>query len=135
MRRSTLLVLVLSLCAALPLAAQKFTGTIQGTVTDQAGAVVPDAEVTVTNAGTGESRVTKTSSNGDYAVTDLNPGTYNVAVKAPNFKEFVSKGNQLFVSSTTTVNANLAVGSTTEQMTVEANAVQVETSSGAVGNV
>jgi hypothetical protein len=135
MRRFTWLVLALSLCAALPLAAQKFTGTISGVVTDQAGAVVPSADVTVTNAGTGDTRTAKTGSGGEYAITDLNPGTYDVTIKAPNFKEFISKGNQLFVSSTTTVNASLAVGSTTEQMTVEANAVQVETTSGAVGNV
>jgi hypothetical protein len=135
MRRFTWLVLALSLCATLPLAAQKFTGTISGVVNDQAGAVVPNADVTVTNASTAESRTVKTGAGGEYTVTGLNPGTYDVTIKAPSFKEFVSKGNQLFVSSTTTVNASLAVGSTTEQVMVEANAVQVETSGGSVGNV
>jgi hypothetical protein len=120
---------------ALPLAAQKFTGSIAGVVTDPAGAVIPNADVTATNTGTGDTRTTKTGASGEYAILDLNPGNYNVTVKAPNFKEFVSKGVQLFVSSTATVNATLTVGSTTEQMTVEANAVQVETSTGAVGNV
>jgi len=135
MRRFTWLVLVLSLCVALPLAAQKFTGTISGVVTDPAGAVVPNADVTVTNASTAESRTAKTGAGGEYTIAGLNPGTYDVTIKAPSFKEFVSKGNQLFVSSTTTVNASLAVGSTSEQVEVEANAVQVETSGGSVGNV
>jgi hypothetical protein len=135
MRRLIGLVLAIAVCTALPLAAQKFTGTIQGVVTDQAGAVIPGADVTATNAATGTARTAKTGSAGEYAITELDPGTYDVSVKAANFKEYVSKGNQLFVSTTMTVNANLAVGSATEQMTVEANAVQVETSSGAVGNV
>src|SRR5436190_15816791 len=58
-----------------------------------------------------------------------------MSAKQASFKVYVSKGVQLFVSSTTTVNIVLAVGSATEQMTVEANALQVETSTGAVGNV
>src|SRR5215467_2483035 len=135
MRRFTWLLLAVSLCVALPLAAQKFTGTISGVVTDPAGAVVPNADVTVTNASTAESRTAKTGAGGEYTIAGLNPGTYDVTIKAPSFKEFVSKGNQLFVSSTTTVNASLAVGSTSEQVEVEANALQVETTSGAVGNV
>jgi hypothetical protein len=135
MRRLIGLLLAIAVCTALPLAAQKTTGTIQGVVTDQAGAVVPGADVVATNTATGATRTAKTGSAGEYAITDLDPATYEVSIKAPNFKEFVSKGNQLFVATTMTVNANLAVGSTTEQMTVEANAVQVETSNGTVGNV
>ena len=135
MRRSMLWLLVGCLGVALPLFAQKITGTISGVVSDPAGAVISGADVTITNGATGEQRTAKTNDHGEYAVTDLNPGTYTVTVKAPNFKEYVAKGVQLFVSSTATANAMLSVGSTTEVMTVEANTVQVETSTGAVGNV
>jgi len=128
-------VLACFLCVSLPLAAQKVTGTIAGVVSDPAGAVVAAADVTVTNPATGAVRTAKTSDRGEYAFADLPAGSYDLTIKAPNFKEYVSKGVQLFVSSTTTVNASLTVGSATEQMTVEANALQVETSSGAVGNV
>jgi hypothetical protein len=128
-------VLACFLCVSLPLAAQKVTGTIAGVVSDPAGAVISGADVTVTNPATGAVRTAKTSDRGEYAFADLPAGSYDLTVKQPNFKEYVSKGVQLFVSSTTTVNVTLTVGSATEQMTVEANAVQVETSTGAVGNV
>jgi len=130
-----LLLVVLLVCLSLPLAAQKITGTIAGLVTDQAGAVVSGADVTVVNNENGTTRSAKTSASGEYAIADLPAGTYNVSVKLANFREYISKGVQLFVSSTATVNATLTVGSASEQMTVEANAVQVETTTGAVGNV
>jgi hypothetical protein len=135
MRKSMWCVLACFLCVSLPLAAQKVTGTIAGVVSDPAGAVISGAEVTVTNPATGATRTVKTSERGEYTFADLPAGSYDMTIKAPNFKEYVSKGVQLFVSSTTTVNASLTVGSATEQMTVEANALQVETSTGAVGNV
>src|SRR6266436_4281145 len=135
MRRSIWLLLTVCVCVSFPLAAQKTTGTIAGVVTDPAGAVVSGADVTVTNTATGETRTAKTSAQGDYAITELPAGAYDVTIRQPNFKEYVSKGVQLFVSSTATVNATLTVGSVNEQVTVEANAVQVETSTGAVGNV
>lgn len=136
MRRSMwLLLVVVCVCFSLPLVAQKFTGTISGEVTDQASALISGADVTVTNAGTGAARIVKTNSAGQYAVTDLTAGTYTVSVKQANFREYIAKNVELFVSSTATVNAMLTVGSASEQVTVEANAVQVETSSGTVGNV
>jgi hypothetical protein len=115
--------------------AQKYTGTITGTVTDPQGAVVSGAQVTVTNQGTGETRTATTNASGIYVAPDLSVGAYTVSVKSPNFKEFVSKNVQLDASSTATINAALVVGGTGEQVTVEASTVQVETSSGAVGNV
>src|SRR6266436_4745310 len=135
MRRSIWLLLAVCVCVSFPLAAQKTTGTIAGVVTDPAGAVVSGADVTVTNTATGETRTAKTSAQGDYAITELPAGAYDVTIRQPNFKEYVSKGVQLFVASTATINAVLAVGSVNEQVTVEANALQVETSTGAVGNV
>src|SRR5256885_690970 len=137
MRSSLRLLLSVVCCVvlSLPMFAQKTTGTISGSVTDQAGAVISGADVTATNPSTGETRSAKSGASGEFSITDLPAGTYDVSVKQANFKEYVSKGVQLFVSSTTTVNAVLNVGSATEQMTVEANAVQVETATGAVGNV
>src|SRR6185369_1219750 len=120
---------------ASPVFAQKVTSTIRGTVTDQSGAAIANAAVTVRNQQTNSTRTAQTSGDGEYVVTDLDAGKYEVRVKLSNFKEFVTHDVELFVSSTNVVNAILQVGSTTEQMTVEANAVQVETSSGAVGNV
>jgi hypothetical protein len=137
MRSSLRLLLSVVCCVvlSLPLFAQKTTGTISGSVTDQAGAVISGADVTATNPSTGETRSAKSGGSGEFSITDLPAGSYDISVKQANFKEYVSRGVQLFVSSTTTVNAVLNVGSATEQMTVEANAVQVETATGTVGNV
>jgi Carboxypeptidase regulatory-like domain/TonB-dependent Receptor Plug Domain len=117
------------------LMAQKYTGTIRGVVTDPSGAVIPGVQVTVTNTGTGASRTATTGSAGEYVVPELTPGTYDVRFKQAHFKEFVSRGVELNVSSTSVINAALTMGSATEAITVEANAVQLETSTGAVGNV
>ena len=136
MRRVSSLVFLLCLFSSVPLVAQKITGTILGTVTDPSGAAVSGATVTVRNTGVnGDVRTTTTSSTGSYTFPEEDPGTYDVTVKAANFKDFISKGVTLDVSSNATVNAALAVGSATEQVTVEASNVQVETATGAVGNV
>jgi len=133
--RARLGVLSLCLILSLPMWGQKFTGTISGVVTDKSGAVVPNASVSVTNNGTGDVRTVTTNQAGEYVAVDLNPGTYTVLVKQSGFKEFVAKNVALDTSSTTVVNAQLQVGNISEQVQVEANQVQVETSTGTVSNV
>jgi hypothetical protein len=134
MRRISWAGFVLCLLVTLPVVAQQFTSTMQGVVTDPSGASVSGATVTAKNSATGEERTATTSNSGSYAITNLAPGLYEVHIQQANFKEYVSSV-QLFVSSTTTLNAALQVGSASDQVTVEANALQVETSTGAVGNV
>jgi hypothetical protein len=122
--------LALSLLVCLPLVGQKITSTIRGTVTDQTGAVLSGAQVTVINTGTADTRTAVTSAEGVFAVTELQPGVYEVRAKHANFKESVTKSNELHVSSDLVVNITLQVGSQGEQVTVEANAIQVETTGG-----
>jgi hypothetical protein len=131
----SMLLLSFSLWMCVPLLAQKYTGTITGVVTDQQGAVVSGAEVTIANQGTGGSRTMTTNAEGIYVVPDLEVGKYQVRVKAAGFKEFVAKDVEVDTSSTATQNAALQIGSTGEQVTVEGSTVQVETTTGAVGNV
>jgi hypothetical protein len=136
--RARILIAVINcffLLFVLPAAAQKFTGTIRGSVTDASGAVVPGAEVTIKSDATGESRTVVTNNQGEYVVPELLAGMYTVAVKKANFKEVVSRGVELHVSSTAVADAVLQVGNVSEQVTVEAKSVQVDTSSGSVGNV
>ena len=111
------------------------SGTIRGVVSDQSGAVVADAQVTATNPGTALSRTVTSTSQGEYVVPDLPAGIYNVSAKKAGFKEFLSKDVELHVASTTQVNAQLTVGSAVEVMSVEAAALQVQTTSAAVGEV
>src|SRR5207248_7801111 len=110
--------------------AQNVTATIAGTVTDTSGAVVPNAKVTVTN--TDQNAVIKTvntDAGGNFSATYLPLGHYSVSIKAPNFQTFRQKGIELHVSDRYTLNAKLYVGTTAQQVTVEAGGLQVETQS------
>lgn len=128
-KRSVGLLFIWSLVALFAVA-QNITGTIQGTVTDPQGAALSDVTVEIRNQGTGETRTVTSSNQGFFAVTELQVGTYDVTVKHPSFKTFVSKDVGLDASSVATVNAVLTIGSVSEQVTVEASAVQVETATG-----
>ena len=118
-----------------PLHAQKTTGTIRGVVSDPTGAVIPNVAVIVRNDGTGSVRTVNTNADGEYVAPELPAGTYTVTVKALSFKEAVSSAVELHVSSMEILNIQLQVGSTSEQVTVNASAVQVQTASAALGEV
>jgi len=115
--------------------AQKYTGTILGTVADSSGAMMPNVTVTARNVATDAVRTVTTNGQGEYTIQDLAAGMYEVKASAPNFKEVVAKNVELHVSSNATLNLKLQPGGTTEVVSVEASALQVETSTGAVGNV
>jgi len=119
----------------LPLHAQKITGTISGVVSDPTGAVVANATVTITNVATGLARTATTSEIGEYSAPDLPNGTYRIVVQAPNFMESVVEKVEVHVASTALVNVQLKLGSASEQVTVEANAIQVQTDSAQLGEV
>src|SRR5437773_11789745 len=87
---------------------------INGTVTDQAGAAIPDAKVTVTNVDTNVSKTATITSAGSYLITDLVPGTYTVKIEKTGFKSFVNKGVVVAGGETATANATLAPGTVTE---------------------
>jgi hypothetical protein len=118
-----------------PLFGQKITGTISGVVSDPSGAVVAQATVTITNLDTGLIRTVTTNEMGEYIAPDLPNGNYRITVKQANFKEAVTSNVELHVASTALVNVQLQMGQTSEQVTVEANAIQVQTDSAQLGEV
>ena len=120
---------------SVPLMAQKTSGTIRGVVTDPSGAVVANVPVTIKNNSTSLERTVTTNTQGEYVAPELASGLYTLTVKAPNFKESVSSSVDLHTSSTEVVNIQLQVGSTSEQVTVAASEVQVQTDSAALGEV
>src|SRR5437899_9551696 len=89
---------------------QAANGTIEGTVTDRSGAVLPGVTVTITNTNTGLERVVNTNEKGLYRAPLLPLGTYRVAAEIQGFKKFEQSGVTLSVGQTAVVNANLAVG-------------------------
>src|SRR5436190_961084 len=107
--------------------AQDVTASILGTVTDNSGAVVPNAKVTVTN--TDKSVVIKivnTDAGGNYAAPYLPIGHYSVTIEASGFQTFTQTGIELHVNDRYTMNANLQVGQAAQTVTVEAGALQVD---------
>ena len=103
-------------------------GTINGTVTDPAGASVVGARVSATNLANGQTRTVQTNQDGLYIITSLNPATYNVSVEQSGFKKVTRTSVVLQASQSLTLNLSLTVGGANEQVTVEADLDQVDTS-------
>jgi hypothetical protein len=102
-------------------------GTILGTVTDNAGSVLPGASVEITNMATGVSQTTTTSSAGDYTVPNLNPAVYRVTFGARGFGKQVVDNITLSVAQQARVNSALKPGAVTETVSVNAGAVALDT--------
>lgn len=120
-RRTTALVLPLAfllLPSLSALAQTPTTGRVAGAVTDQRGAVVAGAEVSVINKATGDGRETTTDATGSYALALLSPGIYSVRIAASGFKQAVSHNVQVNITQTTVVNTELEVGDLKESVTI-----------------
>jgi len=107
--------------------AQETTGAITGSVRDGSGAVIPGASIAVKNSRTGAERRVTSGSEGQYTVTSLPVGTYQVMVEHTGFKKATAQGIQLSVDSRLVVDVLLEVGSVTETTTVTANISVLET--------
>lgn len=116
-----------------PLAAQVTTGSISGTVTDTTGAVIAGANVAVVDVGTNIGRTVETNGSGLYQASDLPVGQYNVTVTMKGFATLTKTGINLTVGAANVQNIALKVGETTEHVTVQAEAAEVETSSSQLG--
>ena len=109
--------------------------TIVGTVTDPSGAAVPNVAVTVTNVATGAARTFPTNDSGQYAAVDLQVGHYTVKAEAKGFKVAEQKDIVLTIGARIRVDFQMQLGAAQETVTVEANAVQVQTDSGERSNL
>ena len=107
--------------------AQVLFGTVSGTVTDQSGAGVPKAHITLVNKSTNVQKEADVDESGHYTITDVPPGTYDLKVTASGFKPLTQ--TNLTVAANTVMNgdAKLQVGAVTEQVTVEASIVTLQT--------
>jgi hypothetical protein len=107
--------------------AQVTTATITGRVADSQGSVVPGAKVTITNRDTGAERSVIANSDGEYTVTSLPPGRYNVAAEAANFSRTLVENVEALVGSRSTVNFDLKAGNISETVTITGANPLVET--------
>ena len=111
------------------------TGQLTGSITDQGGAVVPDATVTVVQNGTGETRTATTSADGNYTIPNLAVGTYRLTVTKDGFKESAVSSVNINVSNVTRQNVALEIGQLSEVVEITADQIQVQTQTGSVGEI
>lgn len=116
------------------LLAQAPTGVITGVVTDETGAVIPNATVTITNKATGVERVATTNAEGLYSAPALPAGDYSIKVEARGFKISVRDAT-LTVGGQTQVNMPMSLGTAAETVTVEAATAQINYESHTVEGV
>jgi Carboxypeptidase regulatory-like domain/TonB-dependent Receptor Plug Domain len=128
--RSLMIALIAAAIACLtsaPLLAQVTSGTLFGTVKDPSGAYVKDASVTIANHANGITRTVTSGSDGAFVAPNLYPGTYTVTVEAKGFKKLETTG--IVLSAADNLSAGefvLAVGTTSDEVTVTADAGQLQ---------
>jgi hypothetical protein len=109
--------------------------TIVGTVTDPSGASVPNVKITVTNLETALVHSAVTSDSGQYAIPELKIGHYDAKAEASGFKVAEQKGLVLQVGDRARIDFQMQLGGAQETVTVEANAIRVQSDSGEQSNV
>ena len=121
------LLVLISVAGSAPADAQVLYGSIVGTVEDQSGAVVPNAEVQATNRETGAQRTTTSDSAGNYTILTLLPGTYDVRVTASGFRTLTRERVEVRANEVARANIRMEVGQITEQINVTDEAPQLQT--------
>jgi len=119
---------------ALAAFAQSDRGTITGTISDPAGAVVANAAVEARNTETGAVYPVAASDTGNYTIVQLPSGNYELSVTVPGFKKYVRSGLVVQAAQTIRVDATLEVGSAAESVTVSGEATLLKTESGELSN-
>jgi len=110
-------------------AAQAVNGTIVGTVVDSQGGAIPNASITATNRETGVVRPAVSEAAGEFTVTSVPAGAYDLTVTAQGFRQEVRSGITMTVGATLRLDFKLAVGDVTQKVQVTEEAPQVDTTS------
>ena len=100
--------------------------TITGSVLDPTGAVIPNVAITLTNVATGQVRETTSNSSGIYTFANVGVGNFNLDATAPGFEKFSRTGIVVNTAQTLKEDVNLTVGNAAQTVTVQANALQVQ---------
>src|ERR1700681_793748 len=115
------------------LSAQTVSGTILGQIQDQQGAAIGKTEIAARNLETGAVRKTTAENNGEYRITSVPAGSYEVTASIAGFKTEVRNGIEVTVGGDVAVNFSMTVGAVTEKVEVTAEAPQVDASSSTLG--
>ncbi len=135
-RNAIAVLLTIFFAMSVPLAkAQTNFGSVVGTVTDGTGSILPNAAVELKNLGTAVTQNTLSSGAGTYTFPTVLPGAYAVTVALPNFKSFTRTSIDVQIGGTTRVDAALAVGETTDSVTVTDATPDLQTDSSSLSRV
>jgi len=134
MLRSGLLIALMSFSSG-PAFTQNVTASITGVASDASGGVIPSIMVVATNQGTGARFQSITNSSGQYTIRAVPIGTYSLAAEARGFKRYETRDIRLQVNEVARVDISLAVGATTETITVSGQVVNVDTSTAVLKSV
>lgn len=115
--------------------AQTITGAVSGTVSDQSGAVLPGAEITLLNIGTNQSRTALTNERGEYNIPTVPIGTYSVTAVMPGFKTQERQRFEVQVDQRVRIDFTLEIGAVSEKVLVTEEAPLVQASSASLGSV
>ena len=109
--------------------------SVGGTISDPSGAVIPGAQLVLENLDTATRRETTSDASGTYAFPQVQPGRYKISAKASGFSEVIVNEVRLLVNTPATVNVSFEkVGTTTEVISVTADAIQINTTDASLGN-
>ena len=114
--------------------AQGGGGTITGTISDPAGAILSDASIDAKNTDTGSVYHAQSTNTGNYTISNLPVGPYELDVTAPGFKKFVRQNITIQAAQVLPVNVTLEIGATTESVTITAEATMLKTETGDVSS-
>jgi len=126
---SILVVLTIGICGAGQAYAQVAGATLTGTVKDSSGAVIPNAQVAITDMATGGTRTVSPGSAGLYTAPNLSPGTYEIRVTATGFSTQLQKSVTLTVGAQQVLDFTMRVGQMTQTVEVTTEAPTVELTS------
>jgi hypothetical protein len=115
--------------------AQEFRGSITGRITDNGGAAVANAAVTIANTATNASSATTTNESGDYTALYLIPGSYTVTVEAAGFKKSTRQNIELRVGDKLQIDMQLEVGNVSDTVNITSDAPLLETNTASAGQV
>src|SRR5579885_2953389 len=124
---------VLLVALAALVCGQIITSSIVGQITDATGAAVPDADITVTNTGTGITVKMTADSSGAYSVPNLQPGVYEVTASKTGFQTYRTTGARVLASQAVRVDINLEVGQVQQTGDVTGQEPLVQTESPTIG--
>ena len=129
------MVLVTWFLASIPMNSQVVGGSLSGTITDESGAAIPKAIVSIANVATGVTTNVTTNAQGIYNVPNLLPGNYQATISTPGFETTIQSGIVLTVGAQQVLNVAMKVGTVTQKVEVSGEVADVQLPSPTISGV